>query len=142
MKSIKLYKVRTFVFVFTCSLTYLSAVSCKSKKEQFVDNILGWWKISEYIYFDQIDFTDETLLFITKDSCSTPLVSGMPLGSTEGNWDVIQLDPPMIQINCADTIFSGVWEIKNITRSKVSQHAQVIMSFELFQPTKSFFFYR
>lgn len=98
--------------------------------------------MSEYSYADSIQFTDATLVFLTEDSCSIPLVSGMPLESGDGSWQVIQADPPRILLKCNDTIFSGIWEVRNITRSAVPQHAHLIMSFELHQSTKSFLFFR
>lgn len=116
--------------------------SCGSRKKSFANDLIGWWNISEYWYFDSIEFTNPVLLLQAEDSCSIPLVRGMPLESNDVRWQVIQTDPPRIQILCEDTIFSGIWEVRNITRSAVPQHAHLIMSFELYQPTKSFFFFR
>ena len=123
-------------------LFFVLLSSCGTRKKSFANDLIGWWTISEYSYFDSIDFTTPVLLVQTEDSCSVPLVRGKPLESDDASWQVIQVEPPKIQILCEDTIFSGIWEVRNITRSAVPQHAHLIMSFELYQPTKSFFFFR
>jgi len=117
-------------------------VSCNSPKRIFIEDILGGWTISEFISRESIDFTSGDLIFISEDSCSVPLLREMPLHSTEGHWKVIQSSPPIIEIECQDTIFSGIWEIRNIKRSHVPQHARFIRSFELYQPNISFTFER
>lgn len=123
-------------------LFILFLFSCKSGKLTVTENLLGFWQLTEYTYYDSLHMTSTIMVFISKDSIDVPLSNYMPLNSTRGNWKLIDSKPELIEIYCEDTVFAGTWELTNIQMNTVPQFSEYIKSFDMVRDSCVFTFER
>lgn len=123
-------------------LFILFLFSCKSSKLTVTENLLGFWQLTEYTYYDSLHMTSTIMVFISKDSIDVPLSNYMPLNSTRGNWKLIDSKPELIEIYCEDTVFAGTWKLTNIQMNTVPQFSEYIKSFDMVRDSCVFTFER
>lgn len=131
-----IYMRLVIIFFFLIGIT-----SCKDQESAEEDRrnklifngMIGTWNVLEIeSNYQNIDLVISIFNFDKNNDCQIPFRMGIPSAVVDGTWSpIIKNGRPHVFLEVNDTLFNGLWEIKNVRYSQVKGYQNFLLKCEM-----------